>query len=211
MTFNGTGNVVDGMINNWAEDGEPRQDLPEDAVEEFRVTNSSYKAEFGLATGGVVQVVTKSGTNLFRGTLFEYFRDKSLNALGVFETEKPEYRAPSVRWQRRRPDRAEPAALLRRVRADRPGGVLHRRTLACRSSTARSRARSRVRPGATCIRCAATGRSATHRTFSRRYLGRERSRRRARAAVAPARPAVTRKSRAGRSSPATRGFAARAR
>ena len=63
MTFNGTGNVVDGMINNWAEDGEPRQDLPEDAVEEFRVTNSSYKAEFGLATGGVVQVVTKSGTN----------------------------------------------------------------------------------------------------------------------------------------------------
>ncbi len=72
MTFNGTGNVVDGMINNWAEDGEPRQDLPEDAVEEFRVTNSSYKAEFGLATGGVVQVVTKSGTNLLRGTMFEY-------------------------------------------------------------------------------------------------------------------------------------------
>ena len=91
MTFNGTGNVVDGMINNWAEDGEPRQDLPEDAVQEFRVTNSSYKAEFGLATGGVVQVVTKSGTNLFRGTLFEYWRDKSLNSIGVFETVKPEY------------------------------------------------------------------------------------------------------------------------
>jgi hypothetical protein len=91
MTFNGTGNVVDGMINNWAEDGEPRQDLPEDAVEEFRVTNSSYKAEFGLATGGVVQVVTKSGTNLFRGTAFEYFRNKDLNARGIFETTKPEY------------------------------------------------------------------------------------------------------------------------
>jgi Carboxypeptidase regulatory-like domain len=44
MTFNGTGNVVDGMINNWAEDGEPRQDLPEDAVEEFKVTNAGYKA-----------------------------------------------------------------------------------------------------------------------------------------------------------------------
>jgi hypothetical protein len=43
MTFNGTGNVVDGMINNWAEDGEPRQDLPEDAVEEFKVTNASFK------------------------------------------------------------------------------------------------------------------------------------------------------------------------
>jgi hypothetical protein len=92
MTFNGTGNVVDGMINNWAEDGEPRQDLPEDAVEEFKVTNASYKAEFGLATGGVVQTVTKSGTNILRGTAFEYFRDKSLNAKGFFETEKPAYR-----------------------------------------------------------------------------------------------------------------------
>lgn len=92
VTFNGTGNVVDGMINNWAEDGEPRQDLPEDAVEEFKVTNASYKAEFGLATGGIVQVVTKSGTNDLRGTAFEYFRDKGLNARGVFETAKPAYR-----------------------------------------------------------------------------------------------------------------------
>jgi hypothetical protein len=92
MTFNGTGNVVDGMINNWVEDGEPRQDLPEDAVEEFKVSNSQYKAEFGLATGGVVQVVTKSGANLFHGDGFEYFRDKSLNALGVFEATKPAYR-----------------------------------------------------------------------------------------------------------------------
>ncbi len=92
MTFNGTGNVVDGTINNWVEDGEPRQDLPEDAVAEFKVTNALPKAEFGLATGGVVQVVTKSGTNLLRGDAFEYFRDKSLNAQGVFETTKPAYR-----------------------------------------------------------------------------------------------------------------------
>ena len=91
MTFNGTGNVVDGMINNWVEDGEPRQDLPQEAVEQFKVTNSSFKAEFGLATGGVVQTVTKSGTNLFRGTFFEYYRDKSLNSKGVFEKVKPEY------------------------------------------------------------------------------------------------------------------------
>lgn len=92
MTFNGTGNVVDGMINNWAEDGEPRQDLPEDAVEEFKVTNAGYKAEFGLATGGVVQVVTKSGSNVLSGTAFEYFRNKALNAKGIFEATKPEYR-----------------------------------------------------------------------------------------------------------------------
>ena len=92
MSFNSTGNVVDGMINNMAEDGEPRQNLPQDAVEEFKVSNMQYPAEFGLATGGIVQVVTKSGTNAFRGSAFEYFRDKALNAKGVFETEKPEYR-----------------------------------------------------------------------------------------------------------------------
>jgi hypothetical protein len=92
MTFNGTGNVVDGTINNWVEDGEPRQDLPEDAVAEFKVTNSLPRAQFGLAVGGVVQVVTKSGTNAIHGDAFEYFRDKSLNAKGVFETEKPAYR-----------------------------------------------------------------------------------------------------------------------
>jgi hypothetical protein len=92
MTFNSTGNVVDGVINNFAEDGEPRQNLPEDAVEEFKVSNVQYKAEYGLATGGIVQVVTKSGTNRLRGTAFEYFRDKALNARNVFETEKPEFR-----------------------------------------------------------------------------------------------------------------------
>ncbi len=92
MTFNSTGNVVDGVINNFAEDGEPRQNFPEDSVQEFKVSNMQFKAEFGLATGGIVQVVTKSGTNQFRGDAFEYFRDKALNALNPFETEKPAFR-----------------------------------------------------------------------------------------------------------------------
>ena len=92
MTFNSTGNYVDGVINNFAEDGEPRQNLPQDAVEEFKVSNSQFKAEFGLATAGVVQVVTKSGTNAFKGNAFEYFRDKALNARNLFETVKPDYR-----------------------------------------------------------------------------------------------------------------------
>jgi hypothetical protein len=92
MTFNSTGNYVDGVINNFAEDGEPRQNLPQDAVEEFKVSNVQFKAEFGLATGGLVQVVTKSGTNAFRGNVFEYFRDKALNARNPFETAKPDFR-----------------------------------------------------------------------------------------------------------------------
>ncbi|MFQ5791774.1 MAG: carboxypeptidase regulatory-like domain-containing protein, partial [Acidobacteriota bacterium] len=92
VAFNATGNILDGTINNWVEDGEPRQNLPEDAVEEFKVSNAQFDAEYGLATAGLVQIVTKSGTNTFHGTGFEYFRDKSLNALGVFESEKPEFR-----------------------------------------------------------------------------------------------------------------------
>ncbi len=91
VAFNATGNVLDGMTNNWVEDGEPRQNLPEDAVLEFKVSNAGFDAENGLATAGLVQVVTKSGTNAFHGTGFYYFRDKALNALGEFETEKPEY------------------------------------------------------------------------------------------------------------------------
>ncbi len=92
VTFNATGNILDGTINNWVEDGEPRQNLPEDAVLEFKVSNAQFDAEYGLATAGLVQVVTKSGTNAYHGTGFWYFRDKALNAKGVFEEEKPEYR-----------------------------------------------------------------------------------------------------------------------
>ncbi len=91
-TFNSTRNIVDGVTNNWIEDGEPRQDIPEDAVEQFKISNAQFSPEYGMATAGVIQIVTKSGTNSFHGTAYEYFRDKALNAEGVFEDEKPEYR-----------------------------------------------------------------------------------------------------------------------
>src|SRR5467141_3245757 len=52
----------------------------QDAVQEFQVNSSSYTAEIGLAGGAVINVVTKSGTNQFHGTAFEYFRDRALNA-----------------------------------------------------------------------------------------------------------------------------------
>jgi hypothetical protein len=90
--FNSTGNFVDGVTNNWVEDGEPRQDIPEDAVEQFKVANAQFKPEYGMATAGVIQTVTKSGTNNVHGTGYWYFRDKALNAIGEFEEEKPAYR-----------------------------------------------------------------------------------------------------------------------
>src|SRR4029079_16638565 len=52
----------------------------QDAVQEFQVNRNAYSAEYGRAGGAVINVVTKSGTNDFHGSAFEFFRDKSLNA-----------------------------------------------------------------------------------------------------------------------------------
>src|SRR6266849_557956 len=52
----------------------------QDAVQEFQVSANTYAPEIGRAGGGVINVVTKSGTNDIHGTAFEFFRDKSLNA-----------------------------------------------------------------------------------------------------------------------------------
>jgi hypothetical protein len=51
-----------------------------DAVQEFRAITNSYSAEYGRFAGGVVDMVTKSGTNRFHGSLFEFLRNDKLNA-----------------------------------------------------------------------------------------------------------------------------------
>lgn len=86
------GFVVDGVNNTWAEMGEPRQNFAMDSIREFKVSTSTYKAEYGLATGGVVSVVSKSGTNDLHGSGLLFFRDKSLTAKTVFETARPPFR-----------------------------------------------------------------------------------------------------------------------
>lgn len=53
---------------------------PVDALEEFKVQTRSYSAEFGKAAGAVVNASIKQGTNRFRGSLFEFFRDEAFNA-----------------------------------------------------------------------------------------------------------------------------------
>jgi len=54
-------------------------------VQEFRVESNSYPAEFGTGTGGQVNVVTKSGSNRARGSLFEYYRDDKFDAPNFFD------------------------------------------------------------------------------------------------------------------------------
>ena len=51
-----------------------------DAMQEFRIQTSSFAPEFGRTPGGQISIVTRSGTNRFHGTLFEYFRNDVLDA-----------------------------------------------------------------------------------------------------------------------------------
>jgi hypothetical protein len=55
-----------------------------DALEEFKIQTSTYAPEFGRTPGGQVQIVTRSGTNTFHGSLFEYFRNDALDAADWF-------------------------------------------------------------------------------------------------------------------------------
>jgi outer membrane receptor protein involved in Fe transport len=89
--FYSTGNVVDGVNNTWAEQGEPRQNFPMDAIEEFKVSTSAYKAEYGLATGGVLNVVTKSGTNDLKFSGFFFYRNAGMTEKQFFQTVNPPY------------------------------------------------------------------------------------------------------------------------
>ncbi len=77
--------MVDGFDNNDGVVGAVRSTFSQEAVREFQVLTNSYSAEFGKASGGVVNIVTKSGTNEFHGNAFFYFRDKRLNSRGYFE------------------------------------------------------------------------------------------------------------------------------
>ncbi len=81
--------TVDGLDNNDGTIGSVRAVFSQEAVREFQVLTNSYSAEFGRASGGVVNIVTKSGTNRPAGTAFFYVRDEALNAKNHFEKFSP--------------------------------------------------------------------------------------------------------------------------
>jgi len=61
-----------------------RSTVSQEAVQEYQVTTNSYAPEFGRATGGIINVVTKRGTNDFHGNVFGFIRDKSVQARNAF-------------------------------------------------------------------------------------------------------------------------------
>src|SRR5439155_1254318 len=72
-----------GVNNNLLSNGVVLNPNP-DTIEEFRILTSTYNAEYGRNGGGIVSVVTKSGTNEFHGTAYDYVRNDALNANSFF-------------------------------------------------------------------------------------------------------------------------------
>ncbi len=105
-----------------------------ESIEEFKIITSSYAAEWPRTGGGIINVVTKSGTNRFSGSAYEFFRNDALNANSYFRKQSTD---PAIR------DNA-PDLRLQQLR------LHHRRTGAavaksCSSSGRRSCARSSAR------------------------------------------------------------------
>jgi len=89
-----------GRSNNFSVNGGDANDLfvnlptvqpTPDSIQEFRVLTNTFDAEYGRNSGSVVNVVTKSGTNQFHGDVYEFFRNKVLNARGYFDPVNPQF------------------------------------------------------------------------------------------------------------------------
>src|SRR3989441_8445857 len=72
--------AIDGADNMSTASGIQKTTPSQEGVEEFRVINSSYSTEFGRAVGGIVNIITKSGTNSLHGSVYEYFRNDAMDA-----------------------------------------------------------------------------------------------------------------------------------
>ena len=72
--------ILDGIDNNSNDNGDLAILSSVDAVAEFKIQTSNYSAEFGRSGGGVVNATTKSGTNRFHGSAWEFLRNEALDA-----------------------------------------------------------------------------------------------------------------------------------
>ncbi|HSH15578.1 MAG TPA: hypothetical protein VLD18_06075, partial [Verrucomicrobiae bacterium] len=108
VVAHGLGTSINGQdprSNVYLLDGTPQNDftngpagsaagtaLGVETIREFRVETNAYSAEFGRNSGGQINVLTKSGTNDFHGSLYEYHRNDNFDARNYFDpAEKPEF------------------------------------------------------------------------------------------------------------------------
>jgi hypothetical protein len=77
--------AVDGADDVSTASGIQRGTPPQESVQEFRVINSDYSTEFGRAVGGIVNIITRGGTNEWHGSLYEYFRNDKMDAVNLLQ------------------------------------------------------------------------------------------------------------------------------
>jgi hypothetical protein len=97
LTFGGQSELstlilVDGVDNIQTFTGLPRVTPSQEAVREFRVVNSTFRAEYGRALGGFVNIVTKSGTNDLNGSAYYFGMNDKLNAQPILSGPNPALR-----------------------------------------------------------------------------------------------------------------------
>jgi len=93
-TPNSNSYLIDGIPNEAFISGGMNTFLAVDATEEFRIITRNANAEYGRTGGGIINLISKSGTNQFHGSAFEFFRNKVLNANGFFANRAGRARAP---------------------------------------------------------------------------------------------------------------------
>ncbi|UCF36846.1 MAG: TonB-dependent receptor [Acidobacteriota bacterium] len=76
--------TIDGVDNMDATSGGVRSTLSQDSIQEFQISRNAFSAEFGRARGGLINIVSKSGTNQFHGNAFFFFRNNALDARNTF-------------------------------------------------------------------------------------------------------------------------------
>jgi len=84
IKWSGNNYLIDGVTNNEPLNQYINISPPLDAIEEFKVQTMNPSAEYGVFGGAIVNLTTRSGTNRFHGSLFEYFRNEALNATDFF-------------------------------------------------------------------------------------------------------------------------------
>lgn len=86
------GFLLDGVNNTQRRNTNVMISPPIEAIQEFKMLTSGFSAEYGRYAGGMLTVVTKSGTNRLRGALYEFLRNDMWDAPGYFDVEKSKLR-----------------------------------------------------------------------------------------------------------------------
>ena len=100
VTTSATTYLVDGLSNSVNKSGEQRHDIPEAAIREFAVHTTQLPAQYGQRVGGVVNIVTKSGTNDLHGEAFEFFRNQQMNRNDIFTQQQIDAGRADPRYKR---------------------------------------------------------------------------------------------------------------